>query len=104
MVDTCESVRYQCVVEVHPRVFVVCVQGEPGQNKLNGPSDLDGAIKDFKKKFKDKTKNNWDDRSKFKAVAGKYTLIEMDTDDTEEEAAATAAKVARRIHENISMG
>ncbi len=52
--------------------------------------DKDGAIADFKKKFKDKTKNNWDDRSKFKAVAGKYTLIEMDDggSDGEEEVAA----------------
>ena len=30
--------------------------GEPGQNKLNGPLDEKAAIKDFEKKFKDKTK------------------------------------------------
>ena len=27
--------------------------------------DKDGAIKDFKKKFRDKTKNNWDERGQF---------------------------------------
>lgn len=36
------------------------------------------AVKDFEKKFKDKTKNNWSDRSNFVSHAGKYTLIEVD--------------------------
>lgn len=52
--------------------------GEPGQNALKGPTTADGAIKDFTKKFKDKTKNNWDDRADFSPVSGKYTLLEMD--------------------------
>ena len=41
---------------------------------------LDEAEKAFKKKFSDKTKNKWDNRDKFVAVPGKYTLIEMDED------------------------
>ena len=50
-------------------------------------------MKNFEKKFKDKTKNNWKDRESFNPVAGKYTLIEVEGDETEEEAAATAGKV-----------
>jgi hypothetical protein len=34
------------------------------------------AIKAFKKKFYDKTLNDWDSRSKFKPKDGKYTMIE----------------------------
>lgn len=36
------------------------------------------AVKDFEKKFKDKTKNNWSDRMNFVCHSGKYTLIEVD--------------------------
>ncbi|KAK3734446.1 hypothetical protein RRG08_029121 [Elysia crispata] len=60
--------------------------GEPGQNAMKGPfSDDSAAIKDFEKKFKDKTKNNWSDRANFQAVKGKYTLLEMAGDDDEGE-------------------
>ena len=38
------------------------------------------AVKDFEKKFKDKTKNNWAERDAFVAQKGKYTLIEVDGD------------------------
>lgn len=56
------------------------VQGEAGQNNLAGPSNVDAAIKNFEKKFKDKTKNNWSDRDNFVSHAGKYTLIEVEGD------------------------
>lgn len=60
--------------------------GEPGQNSMKGPfSILDNAEKEFVKKFKDKTKNNWSERDNFTAMAGKYTLLEMDDDEGEEE-------------------
>lgn len=55
-------------------------QGEAGQNNLAGPSNVDAAIKNFEKKFKDKTKNNWSDRDNFVSHAGKYTLIEVEGD------------------------
>jgi hypothetical protein len=45
---------------------------------------VNSAIKSFEKKFKDKTKNDWDKRDNFVAHAGKYTLIEMDTNVEEE--------------------
>jgi len=55
--------------------------GEPGQNKLAPFGNAAGAIKDFEKKFQDKTRNNWANRANFKAVNGKYHLVE--TEDTE---------------------
>ncbi|KAM8756771.1 protein mono-ADP-ribosyltransferase PARP3 [Acanthopagrus schlegelii] len=58
--------------------------GESGQNKLSKMDKLESAIKDFEKKFKDKTKNNWSDRSNFVSHAGKYTLIEVDGEEDAE--------------------
>lgn len=49
-----------------------------GQSKLNEFDKLENAVKDFEKKFKDKTKNNWSDRLNFVSHSGKYTLIEVD--------------------------
>lgn len=61
---------------------ILCVflpfQGEAGQSNLAGPSTTDAATKNFEKKFKDKTKNNWSDRENFISHSGKYTLIEVD--------------------------
>ncbi|CAF0826452.1 unnamed protein product [Rotaria sordida] len=59
--------------------------GESGQNQMLGPfSSSDAAIKQFKSKFKDKTRNDWDKRDQFKKVTGKYDLIDV-ADDGEEE-------------------
>jgi len=52
--------------------------GEDGQNALIGPSDFNKALKAFQSKFKDKTKNAWEDRANFEPHAGRYTLIEID--------------------------
>ncbi|XP_034022506.1 protein mono-ADP-ribosyltransferase PARP3 [Thalassophryne amazonica] len=52
--------------------------GEVGQFKLSDFDSPEKAIKDFEKKFKDKTKNNWSDRMNFVSHSGKYTLIEVD--------------------------
>ena len=60
--------------------------GEPGQNAMKGPfGSVDRASQEFCKKFRDKTKNAWEERHQFKPVAGKYTLIEMDDDDDDED-------------------
>ena len=69
-----------------------CLQGEPGQAAMRSFCDSAKAIADFKRKFKDKTKNAWEDREQFQAVSGKYTLIEMGSD--EEEQAVPAVKVS----------
>ncbi len=69
--------------------------GEPGQNALKGPfSTPDGAVKEFSAKFKDKTSNSWEDRKNFKAKAGKYTLIEIDTEADTSKKAETEKKLA----------
>lgn len=60
--------------------------GEPGQHAMKGPfSKKDAAEKEFCKKFKDKTRNDWEERGNFTPVPGKYTLIEMDDEDEDEE-------------------
>ena len=47
---------------------------------------------DFKNKYHDKTKNKWEERKKFKAHPGKYTLLEMGEDE-DDEADSSAQKV-----------
>ncbi|XP_064633352.1 protein mono-ADP-ribosyltransferase PARP3-like [Lineus longissimus] len=68
--------------------------GESGANAIKGPfTDVNKAIKEFEKKFKDKTKNDWKNRDSFEPVAGKYSLIEMADDDGNDAApSAPAAK------------
>jgi poly [ADP-ribose] polymerase len=68
--------------------------GEDGQNALIGPSDFGKALKAFQGKFKDKTKNAWEERANFKPAAGRYTLIEVDR-------SADAAKKADEIEEKL---
>ncbi|XP_036122659.1 protein mono-ADP-ribosyltransferase PARP3 [Molossus molossus] len=60
--------------------------GEMGQSKLSYFSLLEDAKKDFEKKFRDKTKNNWAERDHFVAHPGKYTLIEVQGEDEAQEA------------------
>ncbi|XP_077182003.1 protein mono-ADP-ribosyltransferase PARP3 [Paroedura picta] len=59
--------------------------GESGQSKLSGFPSLEAAKKDFEKKFRDKTKNSWADRENFVAHDGKYTLIEVQQGNEEEQ-------------------
>lgn len=49
-------------------------------------------MKNFEKKFKDKTKNNWSDRDNFVSHAGKYTLIEVEGDQEAEVKASQRIK------------
>ena len=58
--------------------------GEQGQHERKWFRDLDEAKKAFKKKFSDKTKNKWENRDKFVAAPGKYTLLEMDDEEADE--------------------
>uniref|UniRef100_A0A8D0G6P0 Poly [ADP-ribose] polymerase n=1 Tax=Sphenodon punctatus TaxID=8508 RepID=A0A8D0G6P0_SPHPU len=53
--------------------------GKPGQHSLVAcAGDLSKAKEIFTKKFLDKTKNNWSQRSSFCKVPGKYDLLYMD--------------------------
>lgn len=54
--------------------------GVEGQNKLQACSNMAAAEKDFCKKFKDKTKNNWEDRANFVKHDGKYQFVEIEAD------------------------
>ncbi|XP_049995461.1 protein mono-ADP-ribosyltransferase PARP3 isoform X2 [Alexandromys fortis] len=51
--------------------------GEVGQTKMNPFVCLEDAKKDFEKKFREKTKNKWEERDHFVAHPNKYTLIEV---------------------------
>lgn len=57
--------------------------GEFGQVKTMGPFDLDPALKEFDKKFKDKSGHKWVDRSE-PAKKGKYTFIERNYEDDDD--------------------
>ena len=59
--------------------------GEFGQVKTVGPDSLDDALKEFDKKFKDKSGHKWEDRSE-PAKKGKYTFLEKNYEDDEDEA------------------
>ncbi|KAJ3079952.1 Poly [ADP-ribose] polymerase 2 [Quaeritorhiza haematococci] len=65
--------------------------GYDGQNKLEHCGSLASALASFKKKFSDKTKNQWDDRADFVKYPGKYFLMERDYGDDEEEKDSSAA-------------
>lgn len=53
--------------------------GKVGQSSLTGcGADLLKAKDVFKKKFFDKTKNEWEHRADFEKVAGKYDMVFMD--------------------------
>ncbi|XP_037346780.2 protein mono-ADP-ribosyltransferase PARP3 [Pungitius pungitius] len=72
--------------------------GEVGQYKLNTFNESEKAVKDFEKKFKDKTKNNWSDRSNFVSHPGKYTLIEVDGEhDAEVKVDTVDGQVAKKV-------
>lgn len=50
-----------------------------------GPKSFDDAIREFEKKFKDKSGHKWEDRSE-PAKKGKYTFLEKNYEDDEDEA------------------
>jgi predicted DNA-binding WGR domain protein len=52
--------------------------GENGLNNLANCGDLKSAISEYKKKFKAKTGNKWEDLKNFKSKEGKYTFVETD--------------------------
>lgn len=54
--------------------------GEFGQVKTLGPFDVDDALKEYNKKFKDKSGYKWEDRSQ-PAKKGKYTFLERNYED-----------------------
>lgn len=67
--------------------------GEDGKYALAAGSE-DSAVKAFRKKFRDKTKNDWDNRDNFVKYNNKYELIEMAAEDEEEEMMAADVQSA----------
>eukprot|EP00746_Dinoflagellata_sp_MGD_P146755 gnl/MRDRNA2_/MRDRNA2_79195_c0_seq1.p1 gnl/MRDRNA2_/MRDRNA2_79195_c0~~gnl/MRDRNA2_/MRDRNA2_79195_c0_seq1.p1 ORF type:complete len:535 (+),score=134.20 gnl/MRDRNA2_/MRDRNA2_79195_c0_seq1:92-1696(+) len=74
--------------------------GDPGMNKLVKCSSADAAIKDFKKKFRDKSANDWENRDDFTPKKGKYTIVE--TDDAAD--GADASPMGKLSEKQISKG
>ncbi|KAG1934883.1 poly [ADP-ribose] polymerase [Pimephales promelas] len=68
--------------------------GKVGQNSLvNCGGNLAQAKDTFKKKFLDKTKNEWEHRAHFEKVAGKYDMLFVDysTEDKEKDIAVVSS-------------
>ncbi|KAL8711667.1 MAG: hypothetical protein Q9225_007085 [Loekoesia sp. 1 TL-2023] len=74
--------------------------GEFGQMKTMGPQSLDAAIKEFNKKFKDKSGHKWEDRGE-PAKKGKYTFIEKSYEDDNDDEPATKYEEAAEESEKI---
>ncbi|KAL1558385.1 Poly [ADP-ribose] polymerase 2 [Salvia divinorum] len=71
--------------------------GVEGQNKLNGPyTSQQAAIADFEKKFSDKTRNCWCDRTNFVSHPRSYTWLEMDYNESRNEPPAQTEKAPIR--------
>ncbi|KAM4740490.1 protein mono-ADP-ribosyltransferase PARP3 isoform 1-T2 [Anableps anableps] len=75
--------------------------GEVGQSKLTPFAKPEMAVKDFEKKFKDKTKNNWSDRMNFVFHTGKYTLIEVDGEQDAEVKVDTVDGKRKKVSKNV---
>ncbi|KAI8821830.1 poly polymerase catalytic domain-containing protein [Fimicolochytrium jonesii] len=77
--------------------------GATGQDKLEQIS-LDRAIAGFKGKFRDKTKNDWDDRAEFVKHPGKYFLLERDYgDDLEDNKESKASEDGDAVKEEVKV-
>ncbi|XP_029309486.1 poly [ADP-ribose] polymerase 2 [Cottoperca gobio] len=71
--------------------------GKVGQNGLTAfGGDLVKAKDFFKKKFLDKTKNEWEDRESFEKVAGKYDMVYMDYSGDKKEENQTTVDAATK--------
>ncbi|XP_041849099.1 poly [ADP-ribose] polymerase 2 isoform X2 [Melanotaenia boesemani] len=80
----------QLLQDDHSKAYSVWMRwgrvGKVGQNSLTAcGGDLLKAKDTFKKKFLDKTKNEWEDRGHFQKVAGKYDMVFMDYSTNEKE-------------------
>ncbi|KAL9100508.1 MAG: hypothetical protein Q9163_004131 [Psora crenata] len=73
--------------------------GDFGQVKAFGPLDFDTALKEFNKKFKDKSGHAWENRSE-PAKKGKYTFLERNYEDDEDDEDKAADQVKKE--EDIS--
>eukprot|EP01062_Namystynia_karyoxenos_P011791 TRINITY_DN14234_c0_g1_i1.p1 TRINITY_DN14234_c0_g1~~TRINITY_DN14234_c0_g1_i1.p1 ORF type:complete len:707 (+),score=245.90 TRINITY_DN14234_c0_g1_i1:106-2226(+) len=68
--------------------------GAVGMSKLQEFGDKESAKADFRKKFRDKTKNDWSARESFVKHSGKYQLMDIDYGEDKGAAGAAAAAAA----------
>lgn len=73
--------------------------GDGGQNKLIKFSSADAAIKEFAKKFREKTGNAWENVGSFTPINGKYTIVE-----TEDGGGADSAPMGKLTEAQIKKG
>ena len=66
---------------------------ESGATQELGPLDSTAGINEFKKKFKNKTGNDWTRRSNFVSKTGKYDIVEMEDDADEAKKMAACSAV-----------
>ncbi|KAL2097172.1 hypothetical protein ACEWY4_006379 [Coilia grayii] len=77
--------------------------GKVGQNSLvTCGGDLAKAKDVFKKKFSDKTKNEWESRATFEKVPGKYDMIFMDYSTKDKEEAKVEDETDASAHKKVS--
>ena len=57
--------------------YIYIIVGANGQSSQLPFTNLDKAKTAFKKKFRDKTRNAWDERGSFTKYAGKYDLVHL---------------------------
>ncbi|XP_007241737.2 poly [ADP-ribose] polymerase 2 isoform X2 [Astyanax mexicanus] len=93
----------QLLQDDHAKAYSVWMRwgrvGKVGQNNLvSCGGNLAEAKEIFKKKFLDKTKNEWEDRANFEKVPGKYDLVFMDYtgNDNEEESCDVSTSVQKK--------
>ena len=78
--------------------------GENGQNKLAAAKSDADAITMFSKKFKDKTKNKWEDRHDFVKHKGKYQIVETtDEEGGDNEDAALGRLTEHQIKKGLAV-
>ena len=69
----------QLVHDLGKNMYIVTTQfgriGEEGANQRSPFNTLDEAKNEFRKIFKSKTGNNWDERNNFERMKGKYMLL-----------------------------
>ncbi|XP_024519805.1 poly [ADP-ribose] polymerase 2 [Selaginella moellendorffii] len=76
-------------------------------SNLSKHDTTEPAVREFERKFLDKTKNHWSNRHNFVSQPGKYTLLEMDYEDSSESKdvaeSNTSTKLDARVHRLISL-
>jgi predicted DNA-binding WGR domain protein len=84
-----------------------------GGTKVTHYPMVEAALREFKKVFKEKTANDWEDRKEFKKAYGKFTMLEIDFDPQPAASSAAAAtqpqqggyqgKLSRGVQDFVSL-